>query len=141
MSQSKLSTWASYIGLIVRLLVSKKEVTTPHARTSSTPSSSPTLTNGCWSWGSANSPARAQTQYGRATREPTSFYSESMAPDQSLSDRTAAGVVGLLRRGCWAAVPIGTIESLTIDGDSLKGTMRFAGLLTDVSGKRTAPPL
>ena len=39
-----------------------------------------------------------------------------MAPDQSLSDRTAVGVVGLLRRGCWAAVGIGTIESLLAGG-------------------------
>ena len=39
-----------------------------------------------------------------------------MAPDQSQSDRTAVGVVGLLRRGCWAAVPIGTIESLIAGG-------------------------
>src|SRR4029079_16750422 len=39
-----------------------------------------------------------------------------MALDQSLSDRTAAGVVGLLRRGCWAAVPIGSIESLIAGG-------------------------
>ena len=39
-----------------------------------------------------------------------------MTPDRSLSDRTAASVVGLLRRGCWAAVPIGTIESLIAGG-------------------------
>src|SRR6478672_11317096 len=39
-----------------------------------------------------------------------------MAPDQSLSDRMAMGVVGLLRRGCWAAVGIGTIESLIAGG-------------------------
>jgi len=37
-------------------------------------------------------------------------------PDQSHSDRTAVGVVGLLRRGCWAAVPAGTIESLIAGG-------------------------
>ena len=45
-----------------------------------------------------------------------SFYSESMAPERSQSDRTAVSVVGLLRRGCWAAVPIGTIESLIAGG-------------------------
>src|SRR4029079_1290731 len=39
-----------------------------------------------------------------------------MAPDPSQSDRTAVSIVGLLRRGCWAAVPIGTIESLIADG-------------------------
>ena len=39
-----------------------------------------------------------------------------MTPDQSQSDRTAVGVVGLLRRGCWAAVPSGTIESLIVGG-------------------------
>jgi len=39
-----------------------------------------------------------------------------MAPDQSHSDRTAVGVVGLLRGGCWAGVPIGTIESLIAGG-------------------------
>src|SRR6187551_1488550 len=39
-----------------------------------------------------------------------------MAPDQSRSDRPAVGVVGLLRRGGWAAVPIGTIESLVAGG-------------------------
>jgi CRP/FNR family transcriptional regulator len=38
-----------------------------------------------------------------------------MAPDQSQSDHTA-GIVGLLRRGAWAAVPIGTIESLIAGG-------------------------
>jgi len=37
-------------------------------------------------------------------------------PDQSQSDRSAARVVGLLRRGCWAAVPVGTIESLLAGG-------------------------
>jgi len=39
-----------------------------------------------------------------------------MPPDQSQSDRSAVSVVGLLRRGCWAAVPVGTIESLTAGG-------------------------
>jgi hypothetical protein len=39
-----------------------------------------------------------------------------MAPDQSPSDRAAVGVVGWLRRGGWAAVPIGTIESLVAGG-------------------------
>ena len=39
-----------------------------------------------------------------------------MAPDQSQRDRTAVGVVGLLRHGAWAAVPIGTIESLIAGG-------------------------
>ena len=39
-----------------------------------------------------------------------------MPPDESHSDRTAVGVVGLLRRGCWAPVPIGTIESLIAGG-------------------------
>jgi hypothetical protein len=45
-----------------------------------------------------------------------SSYSESMTSDRSESDRTAASVVALLRRGCWAAVPIGTIESLIAGG-------------------------
>ena len=44
------------------------------------------------------------------------FYSESMPPDRSQRDRSTASVVGLLRRGCWAAVPIGTIESLIEGG-------------------------
>jgi CRP/FNR family transcriptional regulator, cyclic AMP receptor protein len=35
-----------------------------------------------------------------------------MAPNQSKSDRTAVGIVALLRSGGWAAVPIGTIDSL-----------------------------
>ena len=39
-----------------------------------------------------------------------------MPPDQSQSDRSAVSVVGLLRRGCWAAVPVGTIESLIAGG-------------------------
>ena len=39
-----------------------------------------------------------------------------MAPDQPQRDRTAVDVVGLLRRGCWAAIPIGTIESLIAGG-------------------------
>jgi CRP/FNR family cyclic AMP-dependent transcriptional regulator len=39
-----------------------------------------------------------------------------MAPDQSPRDRTAVGVVALLRRGCWAAVPTGTVESLMAGG-------------------------
>src|SRR5262245_2824473 len=39
-----------------------------------------------------------------------------MPPDQSQSDRTAVGLVGLLRRGGWAGVPIGTIESLIAGG-------------------------
>ena len=39
-----------------------------------------------------------------------------MPPDQSQSDRTAVTVVGLLRRGCWAAVQTGTIESLIAGG-------------------------
>ena len=39
-----------------------------------------------------------------------------MASDQSQSDRTAVAIVGLLRRGCWAAIPIGTIESLIAGG-------------------------
>src|SRR5262245_37020797 len=43
-----------------------------------------------------------------------SFYSESMArtPDPPRGDLTAAALLGLLRRGCWAAVPKATIESL-----------------------------
>lgn len=45
-----------------------------------------------------------------------SVYSKSMAPDQSQSETTAAGVVGLVRRECWAAVPVGTIESLIAGG-------------------------
>jgi CRP/FNR family transcriptional regulator len=36
-------------------------------------------------------------------------------PNQPPSDLTTIGLVGLLRRGCWAAVPIATVESL-IDG-------------------------
>src|SRR5262249_32926042 len=47
---------------------------------------------------------------------PISFYSESMAPDRSQSDRTTVSVVGLLQRGCWAAVPSGTVESLITGG-------------------------
>ena len=39
-----------------------------------------------------------------------------MAPDQPPSDRAAVGVVGWLRRGGWAAVPIATIESLVSGG-------------------------
>jgi len=39
-----------------------------------------------------------------------------MTPDPSQSDRTAVSVVGLLRRGCWAAVPIATIETLIAGG-------------------------
>ena len=36
-------------------------------------------------------------------------------PDPPPGDLTTVGLVGLLRRGCWAAVSTGTIESL-IDG-------------------------
>jgi CRP/FNR family transcriptional regulator, cyclic AMP receptor protein len=39
-----------------------------------------------------------------------------MAPDRPPIDRTAVDVVGLLRRGCWAAVPVDTIESLVVGG-------------------------
>ena len=39
-----------------------------------------------------------------------------MALDQPPSCRAAVGVVGWLRRGGWAAVPIGTIESLLAGG-------------------------
>ena len=39
-----------------------------------------------------------------------------MGPDQSQSDRTAVDVVGMLRRGGWAALPIRTIESLIAGG-------------------------
>src|SRR5262245_24895021 len=39
-----------------------------------------------------------------------------MVPDRSQNHCTVAGVVGLLRRGCCAAVPLGTIESLTAGG-------------------------
>src|SRR5262245_22626828 len=39
-----------------------------------------------------------------------------MAPDQLPSDRAAESVVGLLRRGRWAAVPIETIKSLIVGG-------------------------
>jgi CRP/FNR family transcriptional regulator len=39
-----------------------------------------------------------------------------MALDQAQTGRTAVGVVELLRRGGWAAVPIGTIESLISGG-------------------------
>jgi len=38
--------------------------------------------------------------------------------NQPSSDLTTAGVLGLLRRGCWAAVPVATIESL-IDGGQI----------------------
>ncbi len=38
-----------------------------------------------------------------------------MPPDQPQCDLSAS-VVGLLRRGCWAGVPIGTIESLVAGG-------------------------
>jgi len=39
-----------------------------------------------------------------------------MAPDRPPIGRTAVDVVGLLRRGCWAAVPVDTIESLVVGG-------------------------
>src|SRR4029079_14637022 len=39
-----------------------------------------------------------------------------MAPDRPPIDRTAVDVVGLLRRGCWAAVPVDAIESLIVGG-------------------------
>src|SRR4029078_486666 len=39
-----------------------------------------------------------------------------MPPDPSHSDRSAVSVVGLLRRGCCAAVPVRTIESLIAGG-------------------------
>ena len=39
-----------------------------------------------------------------------------MPPERLQRDRSAASVVDLLRRGCWAAVPVGTIESLTEGG-------------------------
>ena len=66
-----------------------------------------------------------------------------MAPDQSQSDRTAVGVVGLLRRGCWAAVPIGTIESL-IDGgrvvDFPSGGTVYTEADAEQTGRRDARP-
>lgn len=39
-----------------------------------------------------------------------------MAREQPQSDQTAVNVVALLRRGRWAAVPAGTIESLVVGG-------------------------
>jgi len=36
--------------------------------------------------------------------------------DQDRREVTSAGVVGLLRRGCWASIPVETIESLTNGG-------------------------
>ena len=39
-----------------------------------------------------------------------------MAPDQPQNERTAEGVMGLLRRGAWTGVPIGTIESMIAGG-------------------------
>ena len=33
-----------------------------------------------------------------------------------MSERTSLGIVGLLRRGCWASIPTGTIESLVEGG-------------------------
>lgn len=42
-----------------------------------------------------------------------------MPPDQSQSDRSAVRVGGLLRRGCWAAVPVETIESLIAGGRAI----------------------
>jgi CRP/FNR family transcriptional regulator len=43
-----------------------------------------------------------------------------MAPDRAASDRAAESVVALLRRGSWAAIPIGTIESLIAGGRVLE---------------------
>jgi hypothetical protein len=37
-------------------------------------------------------------------------------PEQLRPPLTTAGVVGLLRRGCWASIPVGTIESLIEGG-------------------------
>jgi len=37
-------------------------------------------------------------------------------PERPHAKLTSAGVIDLLRRGCWASVPTGTIESLTDGG-------------------------
>lgn len=37
-------------------------------------------------------------------------------PDQEHRELTSAGVIGLLRRGCWASIPVATIESLIEGG-------------------------
>ena len=51
-------------------------------------------------------------------RELDSFYIASMTapPDSAGGIPRAAGIVTLLRTGCWAALPIGTIESLVVGG-------------------------
>src|SRR4029078_1693060 len=60
-----------------------------------------------------------------------------MPPDPSHSDRSAVSVVGLLRRGCWAAVPVGTIESL-IDGGRVVDFRTGSTVDTEADAERLA---
>src|SRR5262245_50435405 len=43
-----------------------------------------------------------------------------MTPDQPHSECAAADAMRMLRRGCWAAVSMGTIESLTAGGRAVE---------------------
>jgi CRP/FNR family transcriptional regulator len=60
-----------------------------------------------------------------------------MAPDRSPIDRAAVSVVGLLRRGCWAAVPVGTIESL-MDGGRVVDFPPGRTVYTEADAERLA---
>src|SRR5215218_9625274 len=60
-----------------------------------------------------------------------------MGFDRPASDRTAMGVVGLLRRGCWAAVPTGTIESL-IGGGRVVNFASGGTVYTEADAERVA---
>ena len=60
-----------------------------------------------------------------------------MPPAQSKPDRSAVSVVALLRRGCWAAVPIGTIESL-IGGGRVVDFRAGSTVYTEADAERLA---
>jgi CRP/FNR family transcriptional regulator len=60
-----------------------------------------------------------------------------MPPDRSQKDRAAADVVGLLRRGCWAAVPIGVVESL-VDGGRLVDFTAGSAMYAEADAERLA---
>src|SRR4051794_32877106 len=60
-----------------------------------------------------------------------------MLPDQSQTECSAVSVVGLLQRGCWAAVPVGTIESL-IAGGRVVGFQTGSTVYTEADAERLA---
>jgi len=118
-----------------------------------------TIDTGSYDLGDAeyNKEVRGKEWFDSATFPTATFVSSAIAPAGTANQYKVTGKLTIKGKsqtllGAYVQGPNmgftfvdidGSIKSVraTIDGDSLKGTMRFAGLLTDVSGKRTAPPL